>query len=158
MDSWSSFRLTTNGLSWLCQSKLPFPQHLRSLVAGTHTLFLVGSFLNKSPWIAWTFFFLFRNAKRFPLTPSFLGQICQVFMVMSLLFPKIILASATFVYVPYFFSVALIVEFVLLMLYRKAFFGQFGFSEVFSYATLISPALFEMPPESRCKTNSYLNA
>ena len=70
-------------------------------------------------------------------------------MVMSLLFPKVILAAATFLYVPYLFSAALLAELVLLMLYQKAFFGQFGFLQAFSYATLISPALFQIPSESR---------
>ena len=70
---------------------------------------------------------------------------------MTLLYPKVVLASVALVYTPYFFSLALLAELLLLMLYNKAIFGQFGVTDTFSYATVISPALFEMPTECRCK-------
>ena len=67
----------------------------------------------------------YRNAKRFPQSPSFFGNIFQTLMVMTLVFSKVVLGSMSFVYIPYFFPLALIGDFVVVILYNKLCFGHF---------------------------------
>ena len=47
-------------------------------------------------------------------------------MVMTLLFSKVVLGSMAFVYIPYFFPLALIGDLIVVVLYNKLCFGHFN--------------------------------
>ena len=47
-------------------------------------------------------------------------------MVMALLVSKVVLGSMAFVYIPYFFPLALIGDFLIILIYNKLCFGVFN--------------------------------
>ena len=69
-------------------------------------------------------------------------------MVSSLFTPKIILSSVALVHAPYLYPLTLIVEFGLIFVYNKVFFGNTSWTSLSNLATLITPALFQPPRQT----------
>ena len=119
MGSWPNFLLTTSGSSFLPLSNWFSPFRHQSCPAGKFFI-VIGTCTSLT-----CFWNSYRNAKRFPQSPSFFGNIFQTLMVMTLVFSKVVLGSMSFVYIPYFFPLALIGDFVVVILYNKLCFGHF---------------------------------
>ena len=86
-----------------------------------------------------------RNAKRLPLKPTLIGSMTQPLMILVLLTPKVFLASMAFTSMPYFFPIALLLEFLIIVVYNKANFGDFHWFSASTLATLCTPALYSIP-------------
>ena len=86
-----------------------------------------------------------RNAKRLPLKPGLIGSIIQPTMIMVLLVPKVAVASMALTSVPYFFPIVYFLEYIIIIIYNKANFGDFFFFSPSTLATLCTPALYSIP-------------
>ena len=86
-----------------------------------------------------------RNAKRLPLTPGLLGTICQLIMILVLLFPKMAVASMALTSAPYGFPIVYFLEYLIIIVYNKVNFGDFYFFSPSTLATLCTPALYSIP-------------
>ena len=86
-----------------------------------------------------------RNAKRLPLTPGLLGTICQLIMILVLLFPKMAVASMALTSAPYGFPIVYFLEYLIIIVYNKVNFGGFYFFSPSTLATLCTPALYSIP-------------
>ena len=69
-------------------------------------------------------------------------------MVFTLLTPKIILSSVALAHAPYWYPLTLIVEFGLILVYNRIFFGNYSCKSLSNLATLITPALFQPPRQT----------
>ena len=67
-----------------------------------------------------------RNVDMLPQTIGFVGTCIQILAILSLLAPKIYLASATLVFAPYIFPVCYIMEYVIILLYNKIVKGSWN--------------------------------
>ena len=64
-------------------------------------------------------------------------------MVMTLLFSKVVLGSMAFVYIPYFFPLALIGDYIIIILYNKLCFGHFNGLCIFIESEIVFKDGFE---------------
>ena len=66
-----------------------------------------------------------RNMKKFPRTPSMKGYILQFMAILSLLGPKICLASVTVINAPYQFGLLYLVEYLFLLMHNIILYRDF---------------------------------
>ena len=74
-----------------------------------------------------------------PLKPGIIESIYQYIVVTILIFPKLILVSISLVYVPFLFPITMILEWVLILLYNKAIYGDFFGKILVTYIFLKFP-------------------
>ena len=117
-----------------------------------------------------------RNAKRLPLKPSKTEMVYQYLVVTILFFPKLVLAAIALVYVPFLYPIGMVLEWLMVLLYNKAMYGNFNgkvldycfFKTIYNHShfsvcddgnliTILTPALFQ-PLQSfrKCRFFNHL--
>ena len=70
--------------------------------------------------------FLYRNAKRLPMSPTFIGSLLQPTLSLILFAPKVALISLALANYPFVYPITMVAEFGCIVSFNKVFYGQFN--------------------------------
>ena len=79
-------------------------------------------------------------------------MVYQYLVVILLFFPKLVLVSIALLYVPYLYPIGMVLEWLMVLFYNKAMYGNFNGFDNGNLITILTPALFQaLQTSKKCK-------